>query len=91
MTDRRLVLNMIGAGAVAGVTGVAAAASPRDLAGQFAATLSAHDIDGFAALFADDYVNHQKSAAAPPPSAGVTPQAGFRRVFRGAAERHSRP
>ncbi|HEX3936818.1 MAG TPA: ester cyclase [Xanthobacteraceae bacterium] len=74
MTDRRLVLNMIGAGAVAGVTGVAAAASPRDLAGQFAATLSAHDIDGFAALFADDYVNHQKSAAAPPPSAGVTPK-----------------
>jgi steroid delta-isomerase-like uncharacterized protein len=38
----------------------------------FAKTLSAHDIDAFAALFADDYVNHQLSAAAPPPASGVT-------------------
>ena len=37
---------------------------------RFAATLSAHDIAGFAELFADDYVNHQKSAAAPAPPAG---------------------
>ena len=74
MTDRRLVLNMIGAGAVAGVTGVAYAASPHGFADQFAATLSAHNIDGFAALFAEDYVNHQSSAAAPPPSAGATPK-----------------
>ena len=37
---------------------------------RFAATLSAHDITAFAALFADDYVNHQVSAAAPPPAAG---------------------
>jgi hypothetical protein len=29
----------------------------------FAKTLSAHDMDAFAALFADDYVNHQVSAA----------------------------
>jgi steroid delta-isomerase-like uncharacterized protein len=42
---------------------------------RFAATLSAHDIDAFAALFAENYVNHQVSAAAPPPSAGVTPKA----------------
>jgi predicted ester cyclase len=76
MTDRRIVLGLIGAGAAAGVTGVASAASPRDLAGQFAATLSAHDIAGFAALFAEDYVNHQNSAAAPPPSASVTPKQG---------------
>jgi steroid delta-isomerase-like uncharacterized protein len=78
MTDRRLVLTMIGAGAALGVSGVAAtsAASPRDLASQFAATLSAHDIDGFAALFAEDYINHQSSAAAPPPAAGVTPKQG---------------
>jgi hypothetical protein len=69
---------LIGAGAVLGVTRVAAAsaASPRDLADQFAATLNAHDIDGFATLFAEDYVNHQNSAAAPPPAAGVTPKQG---------------
>jgi steroid delta-isomerase-like uncharacterized protein len=78
MTDRRLVLALIGAGAALSVPGVAtaAAASARDLARQFAATLSAHDIDGFAALFADDYINHQNSAAAPPPAAGVTPKQG---------------
>lgn len=35
---------------------------------QFAATLNAHDIGAFAALFADNYVNHQTSAAAPAPS-----------------------
>ena len=76
MMDRRLVLAGIGAGAALGVPGVAAAsaASPRNLARQFAATLSAHDIDGFAALFAEDYINHQISAAAPLPPAGVTPK-----------------
>jgi steroid delta-isomerase-like uncharacterized protein len=39
---------------------------------RFAATLSAHDMAGFADLFADDYVNHQKSAAAPKPPAGTS-------------------
>jgi len=38
----------------------------------FAKTLSAHDMNAFAALFADDYVNHQVSAAAPKPAADVT-------------------
>ena len=33
---------------------------------RFAATLTAHDITAFGALFADDDVNHQVSAAAPP-------------------------
>jgi steroid delta-isomerase-like uncharacterized protein len=77
MTDRRLVLALIGAGALS-VPGVAATSgtSPRDLAHQFAATLSAHNIDGFAALFAENYVNHQKSAAAPPAAPGVTPKQG---------------
>jgi steroid delta-isomerase-like uncharacterized protein len=37
---------------------------------RFAATLSAHDMTAFADLFADDYVNHQKSAGAPAPAAG---------------------
>ena len=48
--------------ALAQDTGIAVA-----VAQQFAATLSAHDIATFAALFADDYANHQVSAAAPPP------------------------
>jgi steroid delta-isomerase-like uncharacterized protein len=48
------------------------AAAARAMADRFAAALTAHDIDAFAALFADDYVNHQLSAAAPPPPAGKT-------------------
>src|SRR5664279_281300 len=44
------------------------------LAERFASTLSAHDISSFAALFADDYVNHQMSAAAPLPPANKTPK-----------------
>jgi len=47
-------------------------ATPRSLAERFAATLSAGDIDAFADLFADNYVNHQVSAAAPPPRADVS-------------------
>jgi steroid delta-isomerase-like uncharacterized protein len=39
----------------------------RKIVEQFAASLSAHDLKGFAALFAEDYVNHQVSAAAPMP------------------------
>jgi ketosteroid isomerase-like protein len=34
---------------------------------RFAAALSDHDMHAFAALFGNDYVNHQLSAAAPPP------------------------
>jgi steroid delta-isomerase-like uncharacterized protein len=58
------------AGGLAGRASAQEAAStvpPRAVAERFAQTLSAHDIDGFAALFAEDYVNHQLSAAAPPP------------------------
>jgi predicted SnoaL-like aldol condensation-catalyzing enzyme len=55
----------------------AADAADASIAGRFAATLSAHDLDAFAALFADGYVNHQASAAAPPPPPppGVKPKA----------------
>lgn len=83
MTDRRSVLALMGVGAALSVPGVAAAsvASPRELASQFAATLSAHNIDAFAALFAEDYINHQQSAAAPPPAAGVTPKQGSVALF----------
>ena len=42
--------------------------TPAQLGEAFAASLSSHDMDAFAALFADDYVNHQASAAAPPPA-----------------------
>jgi steroid delta-isomerase-like uncharacterized protein len=44
----------------------------RHAAEQFAATLTAHDMAGFAALFAPDYRNHQTSAAAPPPPATLS-------------------
>lgn len=47
--------------------------APRSLAERFAATLSAGDIDGFSDLFADSYVNHQQSAAAPAPQ-NVSPK-----------------
>ncbi len=55
----------------------------RRLLEQFAATLSAHDLDAFAALISDSYVNHQVSAAAPPPTAGVTPKQGSVGFFAG--------
>jgi hypothetical protein len=55
---------------------------PGSLAERFAATLSAHDIDKFADLFADSYVNHQVSAAAPPPAANITPKQGTVGFFK---------
>jgi len=39
--------------------------TPAQLSEAFATTLSAHDMDGFAALFADNCVNHQVSAKKP--------------------------
>jgi hypothetical protein len=36
--------------------------TPAQLSEGVATTLSAHDMDGFAALFADNYVNHQVSS-----------------------------
>jgi steroid delta-isomerase-like uncharacterized protein len=52
----------------------AAARTPGEIADAFAGTLSAHDMDGFAALFAENYINHQRSAAAPPPPPGISPK-----------------
>lgn len=74
--DRRMLITGV---ALAGST-VAFPAVAQDtdaalaVANRFAATLSAHDIAAFAALFSDDYVNHQVSAAAPPPPAGKSPK-----------------
>jgi len=56
--------------------------SSQSLAERFAATLSARDIDGFATLFSDSYVNHQVSAALPPPAANVTPKQGTVAFFK---------
>ena len=83
--DRRTVM----AGMLAGAATSASAAAQSDnqparkLAEQFAATLSRHDIDAFAALFSDSYVNHQTSAAAPPPAAGTIPKQATVAFFAG--------
>jgi steroid delta-isomerase-like uncharacterized protein len=67
--DRRLFIAAAAGGTLAGPA-LAQGADAASIPQRFAATLSAHDITAFAALFADDYVNHQVSAAAPPPAAG---------------------
>jgi len=59
--------------AAAVASGTAATAAPSgNVATAFAAALSAHDIAAFAALFAEDYAQHQSSAAAKPPPPGVS-------------------
>ena len=66
---------LTGLGGVGGVLARSASAQDRDgmsMAGQFAATLSAHDLARFADLFAADYINHQVSAAVPAPLPGVS-------------------
>ncbi|MGD0104385.1 MAG: ester cyclase [Rhodopila sp.] len=71
--DRRVLLTLAG-GMLALPAAAQDAGGSRAVPDRFAATLSAHDIAAFAALFADDYVNHQISAAAPPAPAGKTPK-----------------
>jgi steroid delta-isomerase-like uncharacterized protein len=70
MERRKLLL--AGATAVAGAmsSNALAQSTASSLPDRFAAALSAHDIKAFADLFAEDYVNHQFSAAAPAPAAG---------------------
>ena len=71
--DRRTVMKglaIAGSGMVSAAAAQSGAENP--LIAAFAKTLSAHDIDGFAALFTEDYVNHQMSAAAPKPAPGVS-------------------
>jgi len=74
MNRRHILAGLFGTLAMAPPAARAEARTPRQLAEAFAATLSAHDMDGFAGLFADDYVNHQVSAAAPAPAAGISPK-----------------
>jgi predicted ester cyclase len=77
--DRRNFATQVARGGVAVATMIggstAEAASPGDstataqgLVQRFAATLSTHDIDAFAALFAEDFQERKTVAAAPPPS-----------------------
>ena len=72
--NRRIVTMGLALGSLGTFVAEAAAQSGAEnsLIAAFAKTLSAHDINAFAALFADDYVNHQVSAAAPKPAAGLT-------------------
>ena len=74
MQRRTLIAGAALVGAAPYLAARARAAEP-PIAERFAAALSAHDLDQFAALFAEDYVNHQVSAAAPPRPPGVTPKA----------------
>ncbi len=70
--------SFIAGGALAGSAALLArraGAADATIARRFADALSAHDLDVFAALFAENYVNHQASAAAPPPPAGLSAKA----------------
>lgn len=81
--DRRAVITgvpLIGAAVLSAPAAAEAETNP--LIAAFAKTLSDHDMDGFAALFADDYVNHQMSAAAPKPPAGISPKQGSVAFFK---------
>jgi steroid delta-isomerase-like uncharacterized protein len=75
MDRRSLLTGAVLAGTGATVPALAQQAStPQQLAERFAGSLTAHDMNAFAALFADDYINHQTSAAAPPPDPSKTPK-----------------
>lgn len=84
MQNRRHVLlgSLLLAGAAATPALAQTKSLPGSLAQRFASTLSAHDIDAFADLFAETYVNHQVSAAAPPPSTTMTPKQGTVGFFK---------
>jgi predicted SnoaL-like aldol condensation-catalyzing enzyme len=76
--NRRDLLAVAALATMPAVTSAVAqeAATPHALATRFAATLSAHDMAGFANLFGETYVNHQTSASSPPPPAGLSAKAG---------------
>ncbi len=77
---------LIAGAALLGVAPLAARtanAQGEGIVDRFARTLSGHDLTAFAALFADDYVNHQSSAAAPAPPPGVSTKAATVAFFAG--------
>lgn len=71
MDRRSLVISGLIAGAALAAGEARADDAPAEIPNRFAAALSAGDMRAFAALLADDYVNHQVSAAARGPT-GVT-------------------
>jgi predicted ester cyclase len=87
--DRR---KLVGALALAGLAQSAAAQpampakapadSPRRIGELFAATLSAHAIEAFGSLFADDYRNHQASAAVPAANTRLSDKQGTIAFFQ---------
>ena len=62
---------LLASGLLTLAAGAARAEDAGDIPARFAAALSAGDMQAFAALFAEDYRNHQVSAAAPP-AAGMS-------------------
>jgi steroid delta-isomerase-like uncharacterized protein len=74
MRRRSLILSAAAA-TTAPLIARAARAADSAIAEKFTQALSAHDLEAFDALFGEGYVNHQISAAAPPPPAGMTPKA----------------
>ncbi|MBV8754043.1 MAG: ester cyclase [Hyphomicrobiales bacterium] len=72
MDRRTLVAGLVMGGCGARTTKAAEPQSVSPVIAAFAQALSAHDIGAFAALFADDYINHQTSAAVPPSAAGLS-------------------
>jgi steroid delta-isomerase-like uncharacterized protein len=81
MDRRTLMAGLLAGGAASSRALAQEKTAAADVPAKFAAALSQHNIETFAALFADDYVNHQMSAAAPPLAAGTTPKQGTAAFF----------
>jgi Predicted ester cyclase len=72
--NRRFLITAATAAGVLAVPTMAQETGAKLLPKRFAETLSSHDIAAFATLFAEDYVNHQMSAAAPAPPPDRSPK-----------------
>jgi steroid delta-isomerase-like uncharacterized protein len=81
MDRRTLMAGLLAGGASSSQAFAQEKTAAAEIPEKFAAALSQHKIEAFAALFAEDYVNHQMSAAAPPPAAGMTPKQGTTAFF----------
>ena len=75
MDRRNLLVSGLFAGAALAAGDAHADEATADIPRRFAAALNARDMHAFAALFAEDYVNHQVSAAAPAPAGVAAKQA----------------
>jgi ketosteroid isomerase-like protein len=72
--NRRFLITAATAAGVLAVPTMAQETGAKLLPKRFAETLSSHDIAAFATLFAEDYVTHQMSAAAPAPPPDRSPK-----------------